>query len=176
MKTRILLAAALAALAAGLVGVWTSASQGAAAPPDGGALTAARFELTIDGHSVAVFAELQGISSGIDVVDYVPGGDRDLRLRVPKSWAAPTVTLKRGLTRSMEMSAWHEQVLSGNPLLAARDTTIVMYDVQGDPVARWYLENAWPSKVEIGGLKADGGQVLMETVTMTCESLQRIAV
>ena len=38
---------------------------------DHDALTAARFELTIDGHSLAVFSELSGISSSVDVVDYM---------------------------------------------------------------------------------------------------------
>ena len=43
------------------------------------------------------------------------------------------------------------------------------------PVARYHLENAWVSKIEIGALKAGASEVLMETVTIACETLQRIA-
>ena len=71
MKSRTLVAALLAAaiLVAAAIGAWTSSSQGAAAPPGGEPLTAARFELTIDGHSLAVFSELVGISSSVDIED-----------------------------------------------------------------------------------------------------------
>ena len=59
MKSRTLVAALLAAaiLVAAAIGAWTSSSWGAAAPPGGEPLTAARFELTIDGHSLAVFSD-----------------------------------------------------------------------------------------------------------------------
>jgi hypothetical protein len=58
MKSRTLVAALLAGvfLVAAAIGAWTSSSQGAAAPPGGEPLTAARFELTVDGHSLAVFS------------------------------------------------------------------------------------------------------------------------
>ncbi len=45
----------------------------------------------------------------------------------------------------------------------------------GKPVARYLFENAWPAKIELGAVKAGAGEVLMETVTLTAESLQRVA-
>ena len=45
----------------------------------------------------------------------------------------------------------------------------------GTPVARYHLEMAWPSKLEVGGLKAGASEVLMETVTLVCEHIQRVA-
>ena len=50
-----------------------------------------------------------------------------------------------------------------------------MYNFDGAPVARYHLENAWPSKLEIGSLKAGASEVLMETVTLVCEQIQRVA-
>jgi phage tail-like protein len=50
-----------------------------------------------------------------------------------------------------------------------------MYNYDGQPVARYHLENAWPSKMEIGGLRAGSSEVLMETVTITTESIQQVA-
>ena len=49
-----------------------------------------------------------------------------------------------------------------------------MYNTKGDPVARYHLTNAWPSKLEIGGLKAGSSEVLMETVTIVCERIERV--
>ena len=62
------------------VGAWTATSLGAAAPPDD--MTAARFEIVIDGRSIATFAELQGITSGYDI-DFIESDGR--RLAVPVS-------------------------------------------------------------------------------------------
>jgi phage tail-like protein len=183
MKSRTLLAALIGGvmLIAGAVGAWTSASQGAAAPPGGNPndpITAARFELSIDGHSLAVFSELEGIVSGFDrselrVVTRRRGG---AELRLPARRMPQTVTLRRGLTRNIELAAWHELVILGDVAAARKNVSLTMYDPSGDPVARYHLTNAWPSKLEIGGLKAGAGTVLLETVTLSAEFIQRVSI
>ena len=182
MKSRTLLALfavlAGAILVAGATGAWTSASQGATAQAgdSGEALTAARFELSIDGHSLASFSELGGLVSGFEREDLelvTREGDTQV---VPGKRNPPTVTLKRGMTRSLEMAAWHELVLLGDVAAAQKNVTLTMLDAKGDPVARWHLTNAWPSKIEIDELKAGDSSPLLETVTMTCEFMQRISV
>ena len=40
----------------------------------------------------------------------------------------------------------------------------------------YHLTDACPSKIEIGALKAGAPEVLMETVTMTCEFIQRVSI
>ena len=74
------------------------------------------------------------------------------------------------------MAAWHELVLLGDIAAARRNVSIIAYGADGKPVARYNLTAAWPSKVEIGTLKAGASEALMETVTMTCEFIQRVAV
>jgi phage tail-like protein len=175
MRSRILAVVAIALLAAGGVGVWAAASEGASAPPGDSPLTAARFELTIDGHSVGIFSELAGISSGVDPIEV---GTRrgETTATLPGKRTPPTVTLKRGLTRNLEMSAWHELVLMGDLAAARKQVVLVAYGVTGDPIARYHLENAWPAKLEIGSLQAGSSSVLTETVTLVCDHLQRVSV
>ncbi len=60
------------------------ASAGVGQGQDYDALTAARFELSIDGHSMAQFSELSGISSAIDVVDFIQS---DAKSRHPQEVA-----------------------------------------------------------------------------------------
>ena len=178
MKSRTLVAALLAGaiLVAAAIGAWTSSSQGAAAPPGGDALTAARFELTVDGHSLAVFSELVGISSAVDIENVRLDTNRKHKLKkLPGKRTPPTVTLKRGMTRNIELAAWHELVILGD-VAARKNVTLTMYDVTGDPVVRYNLTNAWPSKLEIGALKAGASSVLMETVTLVAEFIQRVSV
>ena len=143
---------------------------------DGEAITAARFSITIDGYEIASFSELQGITTSVEVVDYLSSSDKDLVLKkLPGKRNPPTVVLKRGKNNSMELWGWHEAVLFGNMAQAHKSCSLVMYNVEGKPVARYHLENAWPAKIEIGSLKAGASEVLMESVTIVCEHIQRVA-
>ena len=50
-----------------------------------------------------------------------------------------------------------------------------MYNAVGKPVGKYWLEQAWLSKMELAGLKAGASEALIETVTLTCEYIQRVA-
>jgi phage tail-like protein len=141
------------------------------------ALTAARFSITIDGHEVASFAELAGISTEVEAVDFLESTDKEVVFKkLPGRRKPPTLVLKRGKNMNMELWAWHEAVLNGDIVAARKSCSLVMYNYDGDPVARYHLEHAWPSKLEVGALKAGASEVLMETVTIVCEHIQRVSV
>jgi phage tail-like protein len=140
------------------------------------AITASRFSITIDGYEIAAFSELQGIQTQVDVVDFMQSSDKEVMLsKLPGKRTPPTVTLKRGKNNSMELWSWHEAVLAGDMAAARKSCSLVMYNTDGKPVARYHMENAWPAKIEIGGLKAGASEVLMESVTVVCEHIQRVA-
>ena len=40
-------------------------------------------------------------------------------------------------------------------------------------MARYRLENAWPSEIEVSTLKAGASEVLMETVTLVYDAAKR---
>jgi phage tail-like protein len=164
-----------ALLAAAAIGAWASASQGAT--PNESPITASRFGISVDGVQLAVFSELQGISSGIDAedVEYV-SRDGTVTVKLPGKRTPPTVTLTRGLTQSFELSAWHELVILGDVAAARKNVTLTMFNVLGEPVARWHLENAWPAKFELDGLKGeDGTSALIETVTLVSDHIRRVS-
>jgi len=140
------------------------------------ALTAARFSITIDGYEIASFAELLGITTEVEAVELMESTDKAVVLKkLPGKTKPPTLVLKRGKNTSMELWAWHEAVLNGDIVAARKSCSLVMYSTDGKPVARYHLEHAWPSKLEIGGMKAGASEVLMETVTLVCEHIQRVA-
>jgi phage tail-like protein len=182
MKSRVLLVVVLGALLGlgAAFGVLTVADESTAASgtsPSGpnDALTAARFEISIDGHSLAQFSELAGISSGFDTqeLELLTRGS-EVQLRVPGKRKPTAVTLRRGMNNSFELQAWHDLALAGDPA-ARRTASLTMYDTTGDPVARYHLENAWPSKLEIDTLSAGASHVLFETVTIVAERVQRVS-
>jgi phage tail-like protein len=130
-----------------------------------------RFSLTIDGVEIAQFSELSSIKSEI-APDDLAG---ILLKKLPGKRTPPTITLRRGLTADVQMWAWHESARQAHGE-ARKLASLTMYDATGTPVSRYHLENARPSKVEVGALTGGPGEVLYETVTLTCEDIQRVAV
>ena len=141
-------------------------TAGIAAAPSTGALSAVRFELSTDGHILAAFTEMEIISSSVTLGE---GSE-------PTITTTRTVVLRRPLTRNREMAAWHELVILGDVVAARRSASLTMYGADGAPVARFHLADAWPTKVEVTNVKVGNTTVLMETITMNCEYLQRISV
>jgi phage tail-like protein len=138
------------------------------------AITANRFSITIDGHEIATFAELGGIITEVEPADYVETTTGPTVSKLPGKVKPPTIVLKRGMNGSLELWAWHEAVRTGNMPAARRSCSLTMYNAEGKPVARYHLEKAWPSKMELAGLKAGAGDALIETVTLVCEYIQRL--
>jgi phage tail-like protein len=148
--------------------------MGGLAPGD--AITAARFSIVIDGYQIASFSELIGISTEVEPVELMESTEKEVMLKkLPGKRKPPTLTLKRGKNQSMELWLWHEAVLMGDIVAARKSCSLVMYATDGTAVARYHLEMAWPSKLEVGGLKAGASEVLYETVTLVCEHIQRVA-
>ena len=147
---------------------------GASMPGDGRAadvprqtaLTAARFSITIDGYEIASFTELQGLDSS---VDFIPSEEPGA------ATSEGEIILRRPLSSSLALWDWQSEVRTGG-LAARKDTTIVVYDSAGNPVANYRLTNAWPKKIEVGSLKAGSTEVQMETITIVSGRIQRLRV
>jgi phage tail-like protein len=123
-------------------------------------LTAERISLSIDDREIASFTKLVELKTAVE----------------PVTASGPnSVTLSRTLSSNKEMSDWQELVLQTGSA-GFRNCSLVMYDSVGKPVARYHLENAWPSKIEIGSLKAGSSEVLLESVTIVVEHIQRVSV
>jgi len=178
MKSRTLLAVLLggAVLIAGAVGAWTSSSQGAGGGVGSGSddPVAVLFEIAIDGSTVALSPDIE-LVSGIAPADLelvIRAGEAQVKL--PARRTPPTVTLKRAMTSSLELVAWHELAQLDNAA-ARRSAVLIAYNATGTPVARWNLTNAWPTKLQLTTEGTGTTQVLMETVTLVSERIQRVA-
>lgn len=139
-------------------------------------VSATRFTLTIDGYEIAAFQELVGMTLELQQSEYWESSGDDVSVtKLPGRVMPPSVTLGRGLTGSVELWSWHEAVRSGGMNAARRSTSLVAFSAEGRPVVKWWLEKAWPSKLEIGARPAGTAAVLTEKVTLTAESIQRVA-
>ena len=160
-------------LAAAGVGVLAPAGSSQTGARD--AITAARYVLTTDGKELASFSELQGITTEVTPTEYVSSADnKTIQRKLPGKTKPPTLVLKRGKNSGLELFAWHEAARNGQ-LSARKSCTLTMYNSAGEPVAKYYLPNAWPFKLEISALKAGSSEVLYETVHLSADSVQRLA-
>lgn len=143
------------------------AAQAAQLPGDGEVV---RYSLLIDGTEVAAFSELSGLITEIEPNEYLNSGS-PINLKRVKP---PSAILSRGVTQSVVLWTWHGQVLSGDP--AARKTcSLVGFGQAGEPLIRFSLENAWPAKLELGSAEAGESQVVVETVTLIMDRLERVS-
>ena len=144
----------------------------------GAPISAARFSISIDGYEIGSFSELAGISSQVETVDYVPSGRNETILldRFAARRTQTAIKLIRPRSTDPRIGAWH-LAAGRNRAASLKTCALRMFDYQGKPVARYHLEQAWPSKIDIGGLtRGPGRSGQSETVTITCEFMHRVGV
>lgn len=133
-------------------------------------------QLEAGGVVVGSFAEVVGLSSESEVLEFRDGGDPDQTRKLPGKTTYSNIELSRGLSSDMALAQWRGQVEAGLIKEAKKNGSIVLYDQSHAEFARWHFENGWPSKYEASALKAGSSEVLMETITIVCEHLERVAV
>jgi phage tail-like protein len=161
-----------------MAGELTSGRQLALTPDDKESmLTSAIFRIwTVEGS--ADFAELGGINSEIEQTEYMEAGPVGaLFSRHAGRSKPPTVVLKRAMRSGPSTTwiwSWHQFARQSLPTMY-RDCHLTLFGPGDDPAGSgrmtYLLMNAMPTRVEIGGVKAGGTEVLVQTVTLQCEDL-----
>ena len=128
-------------------------------------ISAAFYVISVEGVAQAKYTGLTGISSEIEPVTGTAGTARGFGTASP-----PTVTLTRNADGSTYAWAWHQAALAGDPT-ARRTCTLAMQDAAGEPLMTYVLENAWPGKIDIAGMKAGASEVVIETIELVCDSI-----
>ncbi|MDD2732369.1 MAG: phage tail protein [Desulfuromonadaceae bacterium] len=85
------------------------------------------------------------------------------------------ITLKTGVTKSLELSNWYQNFSSNPSPEARRNASIIVLNSKGEDGARFNLVNAWPAKYSVGPLEAKGKDVLYESLEIVFEGLQRVS-
>ena len=137
---------------------------------------ALRWYLEIDGITEGAFREVGGLDSETEVIEHrVTGKGGNLIVhKVPGALKWSNITLKRGITDSMDMWQWRKVVEEGNMPEARKNGTITMYNQKGDPIARWNFINAWPSKLTGPSANAANNEVAIEELEITHEGYERV--
>jgi phage tail-like protein len=130
-----------------------------------------RFKVEIEGVVEAAFSECSGLVVETEVEERREGGQNLYAHRLPRGSRFVNLVLKRGLTDSDKLWAWHQEVVGGK--LKRRTLSVVLFDGAGDERWRWNLQEAYPTKWVGPELKADAGLVAIESLELVHHGLSR---
>jgi phage tail-like protein len=128
-------------------------------------LAMARASLVVDNIEVAAFNELGGITSSI----MLPRVDGKVAQLEPLR-----IVLKRPASADLSMSDWHRAATT-QVTGYRKNVTLIFYNTEGTPTARFDLKNAWPAEYHLNSQKAGASELVYESVTLTATSFQRVS-
>jgi phage tail-like protein len=130
------------------------------------------FKLEIQQVTEGHFAECSGLGVRLSVISYREGGNSQVMHRIPGPVEYADITLRCGLTKSLELWEWFLKAVQGK--VERRNVSIVMLESDGVTEAlRWNLINAWPSEWQGPPLNASGSELAIESINLVFESIER---
>ncbi len=123
------------------------------------------------------FTEVSGIGSEHEVIEHkvvTEDGKGEIVMKIPGRLKWENITLKRGITSSMDIWDWRATIENGEVDAERYDGSITMYNQNGDPVAQWNFERAWPVKVTGPQPKTDSNEIGVEEMVLTHERIERV--
>ena len=133
------------------------------------------FSVEISGKVNGLFTEVSGLGSETETVEHKPVSSKgvDFVQKMPGRLKWSDITLKRGITATMDVWAWRQLVVDGKVKDARANGTIIMFDTSGTPVAQWDFVGGWPSKVSGPSLTSDSTAFGVEEMTIVHEGIKR---
>lgn len=141
----------------------------------GDPMIGAHFEVSL-GAITGYFTEVGGLGSESEIVEHkiiAKGAKESIVRKIPGRLKWGDITLKRGITKNLDMYKWRKQVEDGKVEAARLDGTIIMYDQTMTPIAEWNFFKGWPSKISGPSLSSDGNAVGVEELTIVHEGIKR---
>lgn len=134
-----------------------------------------RFFVEIDAVIKAGFSECSGFGSELEVIEYREGGDDATVRKLRGKVKYPDITLKWGITDSMDLYNWHLSAVKGE--LKKRNGAILLLDERTrEERARWNFYAGWATKYTAPSFNAKGNDVAIDTFVIACERLERVKV
>lgn len=133
-------------------------------------LTTARFFIEIGSVFEGGFKEASGLNAQIETFEYQEGGRNTFTHKLPGRTKFNNVTLKGGMTDSLVLWNWFEDVTKGS--IDRRDVSIVLCDQKLRPSRRWVLRDAYPVKWVGPSLKASETGAAVESLELAHHGLE----
>jgi len=128
------------------------------------------FRVEIEGVTQGAFAEVTGLNSETEVVEYQDGDSIILRKR-PGRTRYSNIVLTRGYTHSEELWLWRKTVISGR--IERKAGSIIFAGDDGSEIGRFNFFEAWPCKWTFGPLDGKGNATMIEVLELAVERIER---
>ncbi len=132
-----------------------------------------RFLVEIDGITQAGFREVTIPDSTQDSIEYREGNEPTTVRKLPGLIKYGNVSLKWGITDSLDLYNWRKQVEDGKIKGARKNMAIVVLDDEGNQATRWEFSQAWPTKYDAPDLNATGNEIAIESLDIAHEGMKR---
>lgn len=130
------------------------------------------FAVKFDKQIVAGFSEVTGLQVEIEVEEYREGGLNGYIHRFAGKARYPArLVLKHGFFNSREMWKWQNDIIEGN--IQRKNISIVLHDAQGNKLAQWDFEKAYPVKWSGPDFRAHAAEIAMETLELVHDGFTR---
>jgi phage tail-like protein len=135
-----------------------------------------RFRLEIDSIEQAAFSEVTIGALSNDPIEYREGDEVTTARKLSSLTKYANITLKWGITDSVELAEWHQLIVGGVTLLDQIRKTVVirMLNEAGVDKAAFEITRAWPCKYDPSDLNGTGNQVAIDTLELCNEGIKRI--
>jgi phage tail-like protein len=126
------------------------------------------------------FSEMSNITTEVEPQEFIYC-DSDGAVHHTKQYgktSPPTVTLKKPMDTDRTLWAWHMSVQLGNQA-AKIGCTLSVYmpgspglPAVGGPMFQWTMTGAWPSKLDVSGMRAGNTEAGVLTVMFACDTIE----
>ena len=135
---------------------------------------ASYFGLEVDGVNLGFFTACSGLSSEVEVATQkgrTPSGTA-IEVKQPGRQSFSEVVLKRGVTADLELNDWFDQTVKAGDQVEYKSASIVCMsrDMQNE-IARFNLEDCFPSKLSMSDLDAGSSEAMVEEMTLRHHNL-----
>lgn len=141
------------------------------------------FLVDLGGEPVAACRKVSGLKATVEVVKFRDGSKVDtVDECYPGRCSYEPVTLEGGVTNDPTFEAWANALVHNEWSASARlpdgefrrEVAITVLDIDGTPVKRWVLHNAWASEYNaFDSLDASGNEALIESIVVAHEGFER---
>lgn len=131
-----------------------------------------RFRIEV-GSIKAGFSEVTFSDTTTDPVEYREGNEPPVFRKLSGLTKFGNITLKWGITDSMDLYKWRKQVIDTGAEGARQSVMITLIDEAGKDKAQWSVRDAWPSKYDPPDFSAKGNEVAIELLELVHEGFER---
>ena len=132
-----------------------------------------RFLVEIDCIVQAGFSEASIPDTTQEPIEYREGNESPTVRKLPGLIKYGNLTLKWGITDSLELYEWRKLVEQGKTKDARRNLAVILMDEEGNAASRWEFAEAWPSKYDAPDMDGKGNDVAVETLEIVHEGMSR---